>query len=128
MTDPILAMPLKVAARVDQVFPTLTAAQIARIAAHGRTRRIQRGEVLLEVGDQLRFFVVIGGKIDIVSVSGSTEALIVALQPGQFTGEANMRPRGRRSDRSRARTTALSRANRQRTKRDFDARIYSPTR
>jgi len=90
MTDPILAMPLKVAARVDQVFPTLTAAQIARIAAHGHTRRIQHGEVLLEVGDQLRFFVVAAGQIDIVSVSSLTEAPIVTLQPGQFTGEANM--------------------------------------
>jgi len=90
MTDPILAMPLKVAARVDQVFPTLTAAQIARIAAHGHTRRIQHGEVLLEVGDQLRFFVVTAGQIDIVSVSSLTEAPIVTLQPGQFTGEANM--------------------------------------
>src|SRR6266446_5633137 len=90
MTDPILAMPLKVAARVDQVFPTLTAAQIARIAAHGHTRRIQQGEVLLEVGDQLRFFVVTAGQIDIVSVSSLTEAPIVTLQPGQFTGEANM--------------------------------------
>ncbi len=90
MSDATLAMPLKVAARVDQVFPTLTATQIARIATHGRVREIQRGEVLLEVGDQLRFFVVTAGQIEIISVSGSTESPIVTLQPGQFTGEANM--------------------------------------
>jgi thioredoxin reductase (NADPH) len=90
MADAIVGMQLTLAERADQVFPTLTPAQIARVTGHGRTRQIKQGEVLLEVGDQLRFFVVIGGKIDIVSVSGSTEALIVTLQPGQFTGEANM--------------------------------------
>src|SRR5438046_5001555 len=104
MTDPILAMPLKVAARVDQVFPTLTAAQIARIAAHGCTRPIQQGEVLLEVGDQLRFFVVTAGKIDIVSVFGSTEAPIVTLLSGQFTGEVNMLSGRRQFARIRAST------------------------
>ena len=90
MADAIVGMQLTLAERADQVFPTLTPAQIARVTGHGHTRQIKQGEVLLEVGDQLRFFVVIGGKIDIVSVSGSTEALIVTLQPGQFTGEANM--------------------------------------
>jgi len=90
MADAIVGMQLTLAERADQVFPTLAPAQIARITGHGHTRQIRQGEVLLEVGDQLRFFVVLGGKIDIVSVSGSTEALIVTLQPGQFTGEANM--------------------------------------
>jgi len=90
MADAIIGMQLTLAERAEQVFPTLTPAQIARVAAHGHARRVQTGEVLLEVGDQLRFFVVTEGKIDIVSVSGSTEALIVTLQPGQFTGEANM--------------------------------------
>jgi len=104
MTDPILAMPLKVAARVDQIFPTLTAAQIARIAAHGRTRRIQQGEVLLEVGDQLRFFVLTSGQLEIISVSGATESPIVTLQSGQFTGEVNMLSGRRGFARIRART------------------------
>ncbi len=90
MSDATLAMPLTLTERIDQIFPTLTATQIARIAARGRTRRIQQGEVLLEPGDQLRFFLVTSGKIDIVSISGSTEAPLVTLQSGQFTGEANM--------------------------------------
>ncbi len=90
MTDPTLGMPLTLAARIDQIFPTLTPAQIARIAAHGRLRQIQRGEVLLEVGDQLRFFVVTAGQIEIISVSDSTESLIATLRPGQFTGEVNL--------------------------------------
>jgi len=90
MSDATLAMPLTLTERIDQIFPTLTATQITRIAARGRTRQIQQGEVLQEPGDQLRFFVVTAGKIDIVSVFGSTEAPIVTLQSSQFTGEANM--------------------------------------
>jgi thioredoxin reductase (NADPH) len=90
IAGPTLAMPLTLAERINQVFPTLTTAQIARIAARGRKRQLQPGEILQEVGALVRFFLVTAGKIDIVSVSGSTEALIVTLQPGQFTGEANM--------------------------------------
>jgi len=90
MSDATLAIPLKVAARVGQVFPTLTATQIARIAAHGRKRQLQPGEVLLEVGDQVRFFLVTAGKIEIFSVSGPSESLVATLQPGQFTGEVNL--------------------------------------
>jgi thioredoxin reductase (NADPH) len=90
MAEPILGIPLTLANRVEQIFPTLTEAQIARIAAQGSKRPVQRGEVLLDLGDQLRFFVVTKGKIDILSVSGSTESLVVTLTPGQFTGEVNL--------------------------------------
>ena len=91
-----LPVPLK-ESRIDQVFPTLTAAQIARIAAHGRVRPIQRGEVLVEVGDHVvPFFVVKSGEIQIVRPSGAGESLIVVHGPGQFTGEGNMIS-GRRS-------------------------------
>ena len=90
MSEPIIGMPLTLTNRVDQVFPTFTSAQIARIASHGHRRQVQPGEVLLDVGDQLRFFVVTAGKVDIVSASGPAESLIVTLQPGQFTGEVNL--------------------------------------
>jgi len=90
MAEPIVGMPLTLTDRVDQVFPTLTEAQIARVASNGRRRQVQPGEILLNVGDQLRFFVVTQGKIDIVSASGPAESLIVTLQPGQFTGEVNL--------------------------------------
>jgi thioredoxin reductase (NADPH) len=90
MAEPILGIPLTLANRAEQIFPTLTEAQIARIAAQGSKRLVQPGEVLLDLGDQLRFFVVTKGKIDILSVSGSTESLIVTLTPGQFTGEVNL--------------------------------------
>src|SRR5438132_3813564 len=90
MAEPILGIPLTLADRVHQIFPTLTKAQIARIAGHGRKRHVQSGETLLDLGDQLRFFVVTKGKLDIFGVSDSNESLIVTLQPGQFTGEVNL--------------------------------------
>jgi thioredoxin reductase (NADPH) len=90
MAELTVGMPLTLAERIDQVFPTLKEVQIARVAEHGRRRRVRPGEVLLDVGDQLRFFVVTAGNIDIVSASGATESLIVTLQPGQFSGEVNM--------------------------------------
>ena len=52
MSDTTPPVPLTLASRADQVFPTLTPEQIARVAAHGRVRRVERGEVLLEPGDQ----------------------------------------------------------------------------
>ena len=37
--------------RTEQIFPTLTPAQIRRIATHGRMRVLRPGEVLVEQGD-----------------------------------------------------------------------------
>jgi hypothetical protein len=57
MTDPNPIVPLTLESRIEQVFPTLTPEQIAGLAAHGRERAVQRGEVLQEVGEQAsRFF------------------------------------------------------------------------
>src|SRR6266705_2490361 len=91
MTDTTTPVPLTFASPVDQVFPTLTTEQIARVAMHGQVRHVQRGEVLMEVGEQTpRFFVVTAGHIAIVRPSGVTEELVVVLRPGQFTGEVTM--------------------------------------
>ena len=82
---------LRPAARADHVFPVLTAAQIARIAAHGTVRAIQHGDVLVEAGDHVvPFFVVTTGAIEVVRVSGSAETLVAVHGPGQFSGEVNM--------------------------------------
>src|SRR5471032_2733059 len=78
-------------ARAEQVFPTLTPAQIARIAPHGRVRATRAGEVLIEAGDKvLPFFVVTAGQVEIVRPSGGVETPIVVHAAGQFTGEVNM--------------------------------------
>jgi thioredoxin reductase (NADPH) len=82
---------LTLAARVDQVFPTLTPAQIARVAAHGQVRRVEPGEVLFEAGDQVvPFFVVTAGQVEIIQPYGTTETLVAVYRPGQFTGEVTM--------------------------------------
>src|SRR5579871_2171952 len=77
--------------RAAQTFPTLTPAQIERIAAVGHRRSTPAGEVLFEVGDQnTRFFVVLSGGIEVVQPVGAVENPIVVHGPGQFSGEINM--------------------------------------
>jgi thioredoxin reductase (NADPH) len=89
-TAATLAVPLTLSERIDQIFPTLNSEQIARVAAHGRKRPIQSGELLTDVGDPVRFFLVTAGTLDIFSVLALKESLVVTLHPGQFTGEVNL--------------------------------------
>jgi thioredoxin reductase (NADPH) len=75
----------------ERLFPTLTAEQIMRIAAHGRRRAIARAEVLVEVGAKVvPFFVVVSGEIQVLRPADGTETLIVTHRAGQFSGEGNM--------------------------------------
>ena len=91
MTDPAQQITPTLAAPAERMFPTLTPAQAARVAAHGRVRPIRGGEVLVEAGDQVvPFFLVKAGRVEIVRPSGAGEALVAAQGPGQFTGEVNM--------------------------------------
>src|SRR5438105_15962575 len=84
-------LPESLASRINQVFPTLTSAQIARIASHGRVRPIARGDVLMQAGDRVvPFFVVKSGTVEIFRPSGDTEAHVTFHGPGQFNGEINM--------------------------------------
>jgi thioredoxin reductase (NADPH) len=85
------ATPLTSAANAALMFPTLSAAQIARIGSHGVIRPITRGEVLIERGQtDVPFFVVKAGEIEIIRPSGLGDRLIAITGPGQFTGEASM--------------------------------------
>ena len=78
-------------ARRDHIYPTLTAAQIARLAAHGRRRRVEPGEVLMPAGEPVtRLFVVLEGRVEGVRPSATGDALVVSLDPGMFTGEVTM--------------------------------------
>jgi thioredoxin reductase (NADPH) len=75
----------------ERMFPTLTRAQIARVAARGRVRPIQHGEVLFEAGVAVTgFFVVTAGQVEVVRPLLDTEEFIALYDPGQFTGEINM--------------------------------------
>jgi thioredoxin reductase (NADPH) len=90
VTEILPPVPPTQTSREDQLFPALTPAQIARIAAHGRARQVQAGEVLIEIGDtRRRWFVVLSGYIEVLRVSGETEELVAVFKPGQFSGEIN---------------------------------------
>jgi thioredoxin reductase (NADPH) len=89
--DPPLPLPPTVPSPVERLFPTLTAAQVARVAAHGHRRSIAGGDVLVEVGDKtVPFFVVVSGELQVLRPSGGGDTLIVRHRPGQFSGEGNM--------------------------------------
>jgi thioredoxin reductase (NADPH) len=84
--------PLTMASREEQIFPTLTPEQIARVAAHGRTRTLQRGDVLVETGQQhYPFFVVTSAELDVVRESDTAgEEVVTTHAHGQFSGELNL--------------------------------------
>jgi hypothetical protein len=68
-------------------------AQIARLAAHGHVRPVQRGEGLAEAGEPLaRFFVVTAGQVALVRPAGVTEARVAVLRPGPFAVCRGNRP------------------------------------
>src|SRR2546425_5112674 len=76
--------------RADRLYPTLTRAQLDRIAPHGRRRHVAQGEVLVQAGESAsRVFVVVVGRIDVVRPSAA-EQLVVSFGPGMFTGEVTM--------------------------------------
>ena len=92
MTAPIAANPSRLTANVDQTFPKLTPAQIERVAAHGRMRRIELGEVLGVVGKVIpKFFVVVTGSIEALQPgeNGKTTT-VTTIGAGEFTGEVSM--------------------------------------
>lgn len=76
--------------RVDHIFPTLTSAQVERIAVHGHVRPMEQGEILIEQGDRaVPLFVVKAGELEVVRPYGTTETLVTVHGPGQFTGEVS---------------------------------------
>ncbi len=109
------SIPLTVA-RAERIFPTLTEAQMQRLASHGAARSVRSGEVLVELGDKdIPVFLVTSGELEIVRPSLTTqETLIRDVGPGQFWGKSTRFPavalsrvfvlaRIRRSSKSRAR-------------------------
>jgi len=78
-------------AALETMFPKLNAAQIARLATLGTHRRVAQGEVILEPGTPGRsLFVVLEGRLEVVSPSNNGEIRITTLGPGKFTGEVNI--------------------------------------
>ena len=103
MTEPAPAITSTLASPAEQMFPTLTPAQVARIEAQGSVRPVAPGDVLIEVGDHVvPFFAVKTGRLQVVQPAGDTETLVTTHGPGQFTGETNMLSGRRSLVRSRA--------------------------
>jgi thioredoxin reductase (NADPH) len=91
VTETALSTPLTSAPNAALLFPTLSSAQIARLASHGVIRRITRGEVLIEGGQtDVPFFVLNAGEIEVIRPSGLGDLLIAVLRPAQFTGDVSM--------------------------------------
>jgi thioredoxin reductase (NADPH) len=79
------------APNTEEMFPKLTPAQIARIAARGHKRLIHEGELLVEQATtELPFFVVLSGEIEAVRPTGREETFVTSVGPNQFTGEVTL--------------------------------------
>jgi thioredoxin reductase (NADPH) len=71
------------------MFPTLTAAQIARVALHAKKRSVAEGEIVFEQGAPSSGIVVLlSGELEIVRPNMTGEDLIVVHTAGEFSGEA----------------------------------------
>lgn len=74
-----------------QIFPNLTPAQIERVRAVSKLRRVEAGEILFRPGDTaVPFFVLISAAMEIVQPDLQGEKLITTHQPVSFTGELSM--------------------------------------
>lgn len=75
----------------EQVFPTLSEDQIARIAVHGTLRSIERHQVLIEAGQSdFPFFVVTAGRLEVARHAPTAETLVTVYERGGFTGEVSI--------------------------------------
>jgi hypothetical protein len=90
-SNPVLPLQRPAPSRRERLFPTLTAAQIARITADGRRRTVARVEVLVEVEDKtVPIFVVIGGDVQALRPSAGAGTLIVTSCSVSSRAKANM--------------------------------------
>jgi thioredoxin reductase (NADPH) len=74
--------------RREQMFPVLTAEQIARLSAHGKRLRTEAGQVLADSGESHRdLYVVLTGAVEILRPGLDGESRIHLQGAGGFTGE-----------------------------------------
>ena len=77
--------------RRDQMFPSLTEAQVARLLPLGTRRQVQQDEVLFEQGSvDAQFYVVLRGTLEVVRPLLNRDEFVVLHHAGEFTGETNM--------------------------------------
>ncbi|HZJ46283.1 MAG TPA: FAD-dependent oxidoreductase, partial [Pyrinomonadaceae bacterium] len=91
MTEEIKTVEPMFSGRDADLWPVLTDAQMARIGAHGRQRKISAGEVLAREGDlATHLFVITAGEVELIRPSEDGPELIAIYTRGKFTGEINM--------------------------------------
>ncbi len=91
MTAPQAGIPFSIASRADQIFPTLSAPQIARVMPHGRRRPAAVGELLSRPGIRTgAFFLVVAGRIEVFRHTDAGDQIIASFGPGQFNGEVGI--------------------------------------
>ncbi|HTV98373.1 MAG TPA: FAD-dependent oxidoreductase [Steroidobacteraceae bacterium] len=73
--------------RQPQMYPKLSAAQIARLEPHGGKLATRAGQVLAEPGERHPMYVVLSGSIEVVQVGMAGEVLVALHVPGSFSGE-----------------------------------------
>lgn len=74
----------------EEVFPSLTDAQVARIQRYGQRRDVSAGEILIEQGDAyMAFFVILSGELEAVRASDPDKPIVTLSGRGQFSGEIN---------------------------------------
>jgi thioredoxin reductase (NADPH) len=100
----------------EGMFPKLAGEQIARLMPLGQERRVAAGEIIFDQGDSEHgVFVVLDGRIELVSVVNGREAILTVHGPGMFTGEVAQLSGRRSLVRCRAhdasRLLEISRAN-----------------
>ena len=75
----------------ERAFPTLTPAQLERIAPHGSRRSVARGDVLMQPGvSGAHFYIVVSGAIEVRRAVRDGETLITTHFPGAFSGEVGL--------------------------------------
>ena len=101
MSQPLNAT--EIAGRSSQMFPTLTAAQIARAAPFGEEKRFADGALLWDQGDErVACYTVLKGELEVVHPRGRFEDPITVHAVGGFTGEVTMLANRRALVRGRA--------------------------
>ena len=79
---------------LDALFPTLTPAQLQRVAARGRARPVESSEVLVEAGEQsARIFVVQAGQVELVQPFADLQAMTNALERASHEVSNDIRTR-----------------------------------
>src|SRR6476659_7435974 len=91
MTSPITTLEPSNISDADRTFPTLTEAQVARVARNGNRRRVELGQILAEGGRPVtHFYVVVSGDVEGVQLRENGGVRVRTIHAGQFTGEASI--------------------------------------